>query len=139
MFDLKAFRKLNKLTQNDAARLFDCAQSFISQIEKGKRPVPDDFISKIEADKKYKTDNLFSVINEAEEPYIPATLPIIKCTNPDCLIRFAQLTKELELQRINTQILLDEIKRLKSGEGASNPGKRDSGNVEEPENDRRAS
>lgn len=50
MADFKTFRKLNKLTQQQAAEYFGCLQSFISQIETGRSAVPDSFISKILAD-----------------------------------------------------------------------------------------
>ncbi len=50
MIDLKLFRTKNKFTQLDTASYFGCTQSFISQIEKGERPIPEDYISKIKAD-----------------------------------------------------------------------------------------
>lgn len=50
MIDLKTFRKSNKLTQEEAAGYFGCTQAFISQIERGERPIPENFISKLEAD-----------------------------------------------------------------------------------------
>lgn len=46
MFDFKEFRKINKLTQEQASGYFGCTQGFISQIEKGVRPMPDEFIKK---------------------------------------------------------------------------------------------
>lgn len=50
MFDLKRFRKDNNMKQADAARYFNVTQGFISQIENGSRPMPNDFISIIESD-----------------------------------------------------------------------------------------
>lgn len=50
MADFKAFRKDNKLTQKEAAAYFECTQGFISQIERGERPIPDVFFDKIIAD-----------------------------------------------------------------------------------------
>ena len=50
MIDLKQFRKINNLTQEQAGNYFGCTQAFVSQIELKKRPVPDYFISIIEAD-----------------------------------------------------------------------------------------
>lgn len=47
MADFKRFRKVNDLTQEQAADLFGVSQAFISQIEKGLRPIPSEFISKI--------------------------------------------------------------------------------------------
>lgn len=54
MADFKTFRKLNKLTQQQAAEYFGCLQSFISQIETGRSIVPDSFISKILSDGIYQ-------------------------------------------------------------------------------------
>jgi transcriptional regulator with XRE-family HTH domain len=56
MFDLKHFRKINGLTQEEAAVYFGCKQAFISQIERGDRPIPEGFISKIKADPKILKD-----------------------------------------------------------------------------------
>ena len=42
MLDIKALRKAKKKTQQEFAELLRCDQSFISQIESGKRPLPDD-------------------------------------------------------------------------------------------------
>lgn len=47
MFDLKTFRKANHLTQNELAAFFGVGQGFISQIEKGDRPIPPEYISRI--------------------------------------------------------------------------------------------
>lgn len=47
MIDLKAFRKANHLTQIELADYFGVGQGFISQIEKGDRPIPNEYISKI--------------------------------------------------------------------------------------------
>lgn len=51
MFDFKAFRKSNKMTQEKAAVYFGVDQSFISQIERGKSKIPESFRSKILEDK----------------------------------------------------------------------------------------
>lgn len=47
MIDLKAFRKANHLTQIDLADYLGVGQGFISQIEKGDRPLPRESISRI--------------------------------------------------------------------------------------------
>ena len=47
MVDLKAFRKANHLTQIDLADYLGVGQGFISQMEKGDRPIPKDSISKL--------------------------------------------------------------------------------------------
>lgn len=47
MVDLKAFRKANHLTQIDLADYLGVGQGFISQIEKGDRPIPKESISRL--------------------------------------------------------------------------------------------
>lgn len=49
MVDLKAFRKANNLTQNELANYLGVGQGFISQMEKGDRPVPKEYISILSA------------------------------------------------------------------------------------------
>jgi len=53
MVDFRQFRAGNKLTQKEAAAYFGVSQAFISQIERGGRPIPSAFISKIKADNVY--------------------------------------------------------------------------------------
>lgn len=67
MFDLKYFRKINKMTQIDAAKYFGCNQSFISHIERGENEIPDKFISKILADPEIKKPEF----NNDTSPSIP--------------------------------------------------------------------
>lgn len=54
MFDLKRFRKENKLTQKQLAEYLDVTQGFVSQIEKGASQLPERYISKILEDNLYK-------------------------------------------------------------------------------------
>lgn len=58
MADFKAFRKDNKLTQKEAAAYFECTQGFISQIERGERPIPDVFFDRIIADNSINKQNM---------------------------------------------------------------------------------
>ncbi|WP_418981747.1 LexA family transcriptional regulator [Alistipes sp.] len=53
MSDLKEFRKANGVTQVEAARYLGCTQGFISQIEQGMRPVPEEFVKKILANPEW--------------------------------------------------------------------------------------
>jgi transcriptional regulator with XRE-family HTH domain len=62
--DFKTFRKLNKMTQAEAANYFGCEQSFISFIETGKSKVPAIFISKILADDSFDKSMLRQPIAE---------------------------------------------------------------------------
>lgn len=62
MFDLKYFRKGKKISQKKLADLLGVGQSFISQIETGKDPMPDSLINKLA--EIYPNDTL-DVFNEA--------------------------------------------------------------------------
>lgn len=56
--DLKAFRKANKLSQIQLAEFLGVGQSFISQVELGSRPLPQEHISKILANREWNTSML---------------------------------------------------------------------------------
>lgn len=64
MFDIKLFRKENKLTQIQLAAYLGVTQAFISQLEKGDRPIPNEYIIKIQAEGLYKIPQTFSGKNE---------------------------------------------------------------------------
>lgn len=56
--DLKAFRKANKISQIELAEFLEVGQSFISQIEKGTRPLPSEYISRLTANSNWDTSML---------------------------------------------------------------------------------
>ena len=56
--DLKLFRQVNNLSQKELAILFDCKQSFISQIETGYRQIPQEFISILLAKSEYDLSHI---------------------------------------------------------------------------------
>lgn len=58
MIDIKRFRKDNKLSQAELAAILGCTQGFISSIERNRRPIPDDIITKLISSKKYNTKHL---------------------------------------------------------------------------------
>lgn len=65
--DIKAFRKSNSLTQTDLGDYLGCTKAFISAIEKGLRPLPDEMYSKM-IDNPNNWD-----ISMLTEPKTPAT------------------------------------------------------------------
>lgn len=67
MVDFKAFRKANHLTQIDLADYLGVGQGFISQIEKGDRPMPKESISKILAN-PYGWDVTMLTSDQPENP-----------------------------------------------------------------------
>lgn len=56
--DLKAFRKANNISQVELAEYLGIGQSFISQIEKGTRPIPPEHISKLSANQNWNCSML---------------------------------------------------------------------------------
>lgn len=63
--DLKAFRKANNISQVELAEYLGVGQSFISQIEKGTRPLPEEYISRLSANPKWDSSMLIS-----ERPFL---------------------------------------------------------------------
>lgn len=53
VFDLKRFRKANKISQQELAEYLGVGQGYISQMERGDRPVPDKTIEKILANQNW--------------------------------------------------------------------------------------
>jgi len=64
--NFKAFRKANKMTQQELADYFGVGQGFISQIEKGNRPVPERFISKLLADESKDSSMIQPIVPDDE-------------------------------------------------------------------------
>jgi transcriptional regulator with XRE-family HTH domain len=119
MTDFKAFRKDNKLSQIKAAEYFGCNQSFISQIERGNRPIPEAFIEKAKGDISINATNLIknisniSDIKEEQNETIPAYF--LKMIFEE---RKIHDQKELELISQNQElinIIKNELAALKKG------------------------
>lgn len=111
MIDLKAFRKKNSITQIGLAEFLGVGQGFISQIEKGDRPVPKEYISKLSAN-PYGWDT--SMLTQSRDE---VTERIEKKVEIDITDRLLAI---IEDQKRDTQMLLGmlrekdyEIKRLR--------------------------
>jgi transcriptional regulator with XRE-family HTH domain len=75
--DLKAFRRANKISQLDLAGFFGVGQSFISQVEKGSRPLPKEHISKLLAQRSWDTSMLVRVdVKKVDGATVPIFKPI---------------------------------------------------------------
>lgn len=116
MADFKAFRKDNKLSQIKAAEYFGCNQSFISQIERGNRPIPEAFIEKVKGDISINATNLISNISNIKEEQ-NGTIPayFLKMIFEE---RKIHDQKELELISQNQElinIIKNELAALKKG------------------------
>lgn len=81
MPDFKAFRKRNNLTQEDAANYFGCTQGFISQIEKGVRPIPVDFISRAIGNNSWDASDLAGEGEMLKKPEPPTVAPAMSDTD----------------------------------------------------------
>lgn len=64
IIDLKAFRKANKISQVELAEYLSVGQPFISQVEKGTRPLPKEYISKLSANPNWNV----SMLTQPENP-----------------------------------------------------------------------
>lgn len=111
MIDLKAFRKANHLTQIDLAEYLGVGQGFISQIEKGDRPLPKEYISRLSANPhNWDTSMLIEVEPETPAPsqggQDSAVVELLKEQN-------AELQAKIDL--LNQQI--GELKALLKREG----------------------
>ena len=70
-FDLLSFRKDKKLTQVELADILQCKQSFISTLEKGKRPVPEDKLFLLESNFGDLSDYIISYNDDNTEEKEP--------------------------------------------------------------------
>lgn len=101
MVDLKAFRKANHLTQIDLADYLGVGQGFISQIEKGDRPLPRESISRILAN-PYGWD--VSMLENSGQPENPVAEQPVERTTIDRLFAL------IDDQRTEIKMLLDIIR-----------------------------
>lgn len=71
MIDFKKVRIDNKYSQEEFANYFGCKQAFISQIERGIRSIPEEYISKLKADINIKglTDTIINYENRGVPYY----------------------------------------------------------------------
>ena len=106
--DIKAFRKSNNLTQTELGDYLGCTKAFISAIEKGLRPLPDEMYSKL-IDNPNNWDT--SMLTQPENPMVdePKENTLVeylerKVNDQESLIRelyqqIGMLEAELELAR----------------------------------------
>lgn len=102
-FDLRRFRKERKLKQQDIADILGAGQSFISQIESGKDPMPAAYVEKLA--KIYQIDISDYLIDhperDEEKPdtlYLAPLLPV--SAQGGTLNDFSVLVKDSECERI---------------------------------------
>ena len=81
-FNLKAFRKANRLSQRELANFLGVTQGFISRIEQGLCPMPDDKAEMIMANKDWtlyidKVENHGEINIQAESPKKADMIPLV--------------------------------------------------------------
>lgn len=115
--DIKAFRKSNNLTQTDLGDYLGCTKAFISAIEKGLRPLPDEMYSKL-IDNPKNWD--ISMLTEPKNPMTdqPKEQSLVdylqrQVADKDALIR--ELYKQIG-------ILEEKLDSARKGETASHVG-----------------
>ena len=115
--DIKAFRKSNNLTQTDLGDYLGCTKAFISAIEKGLRPLPDEMYSKL-IDNPKNWD--ISMLTEPKNPMTdqPKEQSLVdylqrQIADKDALIR--ELYKQIG-------ILEEKLDSARKGETASHVG-----------------
>lgn len=69
VFDLKGFRRAHGIKQSDIMDMLDCVQSYVSQIENGQRPMPNELIDML----REKYDDVDDFMVEQDDPPIPQT------------------------------------------------------------------
>jgi transcriptional regulator with XRE-family HTH domain len=112
MIDLKAFRKVNSITQVDLAAYLEVGQGFISQIEKGSRPLPKEYISRLLAN-PYGWDTSM-LQSEAPQPSLVAEQKP-RLSDVEILLRDLLAEKEAKIDALQEMIweLKAENARLK--------------------------
>lgn len=98
MIDLKAFRRINSITQVDLASYLEVGQGFISQIEKGSRPLPKEIMSKLLAN-PYDWDT--SMLVDSPVPVLESAAPAMNLSNVEILLREMLAEKEAKIDALN--------------------------------------
>jgi transcriptional regulator with XRE-family HTH domain len=98
MIDLKAFRRINSITQVDLASYLEVGQGFISQIEKGSRPLPREIMSKLLAN-PYGWDT--SMLVDSPVPVLESAAPAMNLSNVEILLREMLAEKEAKIDALN--------------------------------------
>ena len=111
MINLKAFRKANHLTQIGLADYLGVGQGFISQIEKGGRPIPKESISKLLANPHGWDVSMLT--GEAQPELVTEQIPTL--SNAELLLRDLLAERDAKIDALQEIIweLKEENGRLK--------------------------
>lgn len=116
MIDLKVFRRVNHLTQIDLANYLGVGQGFISQIEKGDRPIPRESISRLLANPYgWDVSMLEDTKSRDSKPELVAEYKP-QLSNVEILLRDMLAEKEVKIDVLQDRIneLIEENARLKT-------------------------
>ena len=118
--DLKALRKINNISQVELAEYLGVGQSFISQVEKGIRPLPKECISKILANQSWDSSSALAKSSSVDEDAVMQAfnnLSLLMKTNNKTMELLYQLIdrKDAEIKELTEQVIAYkiEIEQLK--------------------------
>ena len=118
--DLKALRKINNISQVELAEYLGVGQSFISQVEKGIRPLPKECISKILANQAWDSSSALAKTSSVDEDAVMQAfnnLSLLMKTNNKTMELLYQLIdrKDAEIKELTEQVIAYkiEIEQLK--------------------------
>lgn len=110
--DFKRFRKDKNLNQEDLAKLFNCGQSFISDLERGRKGLPQDKLDLLQI----KYGDITRYITKADIPSPSPTRPSAKEAASDGTERLLEVIMEQSRQLSRSQEQLtksqEQIDRL---------------------------
>ena len=115
--DLKAFRKSIKLTQDQLGEYLGCKKAFISAIECGLRPIPEEMYCKL-IDNPYGWDT--SILKDTAN-----TIPVEN--SREALLREFLAQKEQEVNELRKRVW--ELEALLESKGGAAPGADSSSSV----------
>lgn len=108
--DIKAFRKANNLTQSQLGDYLGCTKAFISAIEKGNRPIPEEMYTKL-IDNSLNWDT--SMLVEPEESVIPQSESVLELLVRRLMRENDDFKSEIEILRNKVHDLEIENENLK--------------------------
>lgn len=118
--DLKALRKTNNISQVELAEYLGVGQSFISQVEKGIRPLPKECISKILANQDWDSSTALTQTSTFDENAVMQAfnnLSLLMKTNNKTIELLYQLVdrKDAEIKELTELVIAykTEIERLR--------------------------
>lgn len=119
--DLKAFRKSINFTQDELGEYLGCKKAFISAIETGSRPIPDEMYSKL-IDNPYGWDvSMLLIHDKKQNDVLQAELDRYKKENKELQVKveyhqmaaqfFESRLKELDAREDKTRTALAEAQQ----------------------------